>query len=107
MKVPGGAERIERLALRAGLRSRVDQRPRSCLVRVQDDRARIGYVAQYVDGKATTAYWWRILSCCDKFDCTHPPEPPIPSPVHRIGFRDLARRITLTGRLYKAQQTAA
>lgn len=89
--IPGGAVKLAKAGERAGCRTRIDHRPPSCLVRIQDDWNRLGYVAQYVGGKPVSAYWWGLTTNGVRV------------PHHRIGVRDLARRLNLTRRLNAAQ----
>lgn len=91
-EIPGGAAKLGKAGERAGLRVRIDHKPPSCLVRLQDDEAQIGYVAQYISGKASSAYSWSLV---DRRDGR--------VPFVRYGVRELTRRITLTRRLRAAQ----
>lgn len=85
--------KLAKAAERAGLRSRIDHRPPSCLVRIYEPiPATYGYVAIYIDGKAGAVYWWQRRASDD-----------VAVLLKRSGVRELTRRLTLTRRLRAAQ----
>lgn len=93
-EIPGGALKLAKAADRAGLRVRIDHRPRSCLVRIQDDAEGLGAVAVYYPTpkgwKAQVAYRWTLE---ERNMLTY----------DRFGVAALARWLVLKRRLAAAQ----